>query len=174
MIHLKNNKFGFTLIEVLFSTAIVGVVLIPIYALQGQAMGRIVKAANSVQRMLTGFNFFLEAHDAFDEKEKKIEKKSDDPYMQMSFKVEDLSGKSTLGKAFNNLKIEKASWEWQLEGKKQIDELVSIVFNPPEPEPEKEEKNEAQKPKEAASGDAQKGAVASQTGAQKAPAGGKK
>lgn len=162
MIHSKNKKSGFTLIEVLFSTAIVGIVLIPVYGLQGQIMARIVKAANSAQRMFVAFDFFLDAQSKLDENEKKIEKKSDDPPMQMAFALKDIPGKSSLGKEFNNLRLEKASWEWQVDGKKRTGELVSIMFEPPKPEPEKEEKES--KGKEAASAGAQ----------QKVPAGGKK
>ena len=177
MIHSKNNKLGFTLIEVLFSTAIVGVVLIPIYGLQGQVMERIVGAANSVQRMFAAFDFFLDAQDKLGEDEKKIERKSEDPPMQMTFTVEDVSGKSTLGKMFNNLHIEKASWEWNVAGKKRSNEFITIVFEPPEPEPEKEEKDVAAvKGKEAAPGATQQkpAAAQSQTPAQATPGGAKK
>ena len=61
MIPLKNKHAGFTLIEVLLAMAIVGIVLVPIYALQGQMMARIVKMASEVHRMFVAYDFFLVA-----------------------------------------------------------------------------------------------------------------
>lgn len=177
MMNLKNKKSGFTLIEVLMSTAIVGIVLIPVYGLQGQVMERIVKMANSVQRMFAGFDFFLDAQTKLGENEKKLEKKIEDPSLQLVFKVEDISNKSTLGKEFNNLQLEHVEWEWLVEGKKRTDELVAFRFIPPEPEPEKEEKKSPDaKPKESASSAASQktGASSAQSAAQATPAGAKK
>lgn len=164
MIRLKNNKTGFTLLEVLFSIAIVGVVLIPIYALQNQVMTRIAKAAQSVRRMFVGFDFFLSAQSALDEK--KIEKKSDDPPMQMNFDLEKIPSKSDLTKSFNDIQLAKASFQWNVEGKKQTSELVAIVFTPPEPEPEKDEKE--------ATADKSKDKAGSQQATANQQAGGKK
>lgn len=176
MMNLKSKKSGFTLIEVLFSTAIVGVVLMPIYALQGQVMSRIAKAANSVQRMFVSFDFFLDAQDKANEQEKKIEKRSEDPVMQMSYKADDVTSKSPLAKTFNNLQLAKASFEWQVDGKKQSSELISIQFVPPEPEPEKEEKSEKKEQEKAPqkAGAAQSGATPAQPGALATSAGAKK
>lgn len=157
------------------STAIVGIVLIPIYGLEGQVMERIVKMAHSVQRMFAGFDFFLEAQTKLGEKEQKLEKKTEDPALELTFKVEDISGKSTLGKQFNNLRLEHVEWQWKVNGKKRTDEFVAFKFIPPEPEPEKEEKK-SDEPKKAVSSSAQQksGAGSAQPGAQKTPAGAKK
>lgn len=177
MMNLKNKKPGFTLIEVLLSTAIVGIVLIPIYGLQGQVMERIVKMAHSVQRIFAGFDFFLEAQAKLGEKEKKLEKKIDDPALELRFNVEELSGKTAIGKQFNNLQLEKVEWQWVVDGKKRTDELIALRFIPPEPKSEKEEKesSDAKGKEPASSAAAQKpGAASTQPGAQAISAGAKK
>lgn len=174
MMNLKNKKSGFTLIEVLLSTAIVGIVLIPIYGLQGRVMERIIKMAQSVQRVVVGFDFFLEAQTKLSEKEKKFEKKSEDPVLQLTFNVEDISGKSTLGKQFNNLRLEKAEWEWAVDGKKSTDELVAFTFIPPEPKPEKELPDSKAKEATSSAAPQKPGAASTQPGAQAISAGAKK
>lgn len=129
------------------ATAIVGIVLMPIYALQGQMMARIMRAAADVHRMFVAFDFFVTTQrPRNDGQEKKIEKSSDDPVIHMSFEQEDVSANSTLKKAFNNLRLEKISWHWSADGKKKKDQFTAILFEPPEPEPEKKEADEKKEP----------------------------
>ena len=43
MMHFKNHKFGFTLIEAMLSMVIVGVVLSPLFILHGVIMQRVIQ-----------------------------------------------------------------------------------------------------------------------------------
>lgn len=139
MIHSKNRRSGFTLIEVLFAVAMVGVILIPIYALQGQIMSRIIKTAGAVQRIMTGFSFFLEGNIALERKEKTIEKRDEASGMYMHFTQEAVKEKSQIGKAFDRMFERKAAMQWTVGGKKQTQDLIAFHFEPPEPPKEKEE-----------------------------------
>ena len=97
--------------------------------------------------------------------------------MHMTFEQEELESKSTLKKTFDCLIQEKVSWQWSVDGKKKTDSFISILFEPPEPEPEKgqeqaESKKEAEKKPPAAEQKA--GPAGAKPEAQKAATGVKK
>ena len=168
MIHFKNKNAGFTLIEVLMAIAIVGIVLVPIYALQERMMQRIAKVAGDMHRMFVVYDFFVTTQRPTNEKQTKINKESQDPIMRMSYEQEKASSRSSLQKNFNNLFIEKVSWQWMENGRKKKDSFISVHFEPPEPKPEKKQE-ESEKKKDS------KATSVSQAGtSQKAAPGGKK
>ncbi len=149
MIHSKNN--GFTLIEVLMATAMVGIVLTPIYSIQSSVMDRVFNMTQAVQRMFVAFDFFLEAQKDEDDDKKKITKKSDDPVMDLTYEIVDMPKDSELHKSFNNLYIEKTTWQWQGGRGKKSNVFINILFEPPEPEKKKEEGKQEALKKEASS-----------------------
>lgn len=132
MIHSKNN--GFTLIEVLLATAIVAIVLTPIFSLQSSTLERIKKMAESVQRMFVAYDFFLDTQkDDSDQDKKQVTKKHEDPLMDLTYEIIDVPKGSKLSKEFNNLYIEKATWQWKETSGKKIETFLNVLFEPPEP-----------------------------------------
>ncbi len=164
MIHSKNN--GFTLIEVLMATAMVGIVLTPIYSIQSSVMDRVFNMTQAVQRMFVAFDFFLEAQKDESDDKKKVTKKSDDPVMDLAYEIVDIPKDSELHKSFNNLYIEKTTWQWQDRRRKRSNVFINILFEPPEPEKKKDEESSDAK-KEAQNKDAKSPAQSEQKGGKK-------
>ncbi|MEX0848691.1 MAG: prepilin-type N-terminal cleavage/methylation domain-containing protein [Candidatus Dependentiae bacterium] len=146
MIHSKSN--GFTLIEVLLAMTLVGVVLTPIYSLQNTVFTRVLKMVNAVERMFVAYDFFLDEENVLRQnrkkkkEQKKITKKIDDPSTELIYEVQDVPKDSALQKNFNNLYIEKTTWDWQEGNKKRSDQFINILFEPPMPK-KQEKKDEA-------------------------------
>lgn len=137
MIRLKNKK-GFTLIEVLLAVAIIGIVLGPIYILQGTVFDRVIRAAESVDRMLVAYDFFIYVKDG---DEDMVKKNVSDPLTDLVYEKREPLKSSMLAKEFNHLFIKKVSWSWKYQDTPYSDALIDISFIPPE------EKEESEQPK---------------------------
>jgi prepilin-type N-terminal cleavage/methylation domain-containing protein len=171
MIHSKNN--GFTLIEVLLAMALVGVVLTPIYSLQNSIFNQVLKMANAVDRMFVAYDFFLDVQNEADEKDqKKITRKIDDPSTELIYEIQDVSKDSVLQKDFNNLYIEKITWDWQDGNKKRSNQFINVLFEPPAPKKQEKEDEAEDKASSSKQGD-QNNEKQKQEGKQPIP-GGKK
>lgn len=154
MIRLKNRS-GFTLIEVLLAVAIMGIVLGPIYILQGAVFDRVIRAAGSVDRMLAAYDFFVDVKKG---DEDHIKKTISDPHADLIYEKKEPSKGSVLAKEFNHIYIEKLSWHWKYKDTSYSDVLVDIAFVPPEekeePEEAKQKPEDQKKPSSVASADA--------------------
>ncbi len=146
MIHLK-DKPGFTLIEVMLATALVGIALGPIYYLQGTIFNRVLRMTQVVERMFIAYDYFLDMHKqkASGAQQKRLAKKVADPATELTYEIKELASNSVLKTEFNHLYIEKVTWKWSLLGVSYDDVLVNIVFEPPK---EKKEQEEKEQPKE--------------------------
>lgn len=160
MIHLK-NKAGFTLIEVLLAVAIMGIVLGPIYILQGAVFDRVIRAAESVDRMLVAYDFFVDVKEG---DEDVVKKTIDDPATDLVYEKKESSKESVLAKEFNHIYIEKLSWHWKYKDTSYSDLLVDIAFIPPEekeeveqPQDKKSQKPDGQKKPQPAGAEKKKG-----------------
>lgn len=136
MIRLKNKR-AFTLIEVLLALAIAGVVLGPLYFAQGTMVNRIMKIAESVQRLFMAYDFF--AYESFDEGKEVVTQDVADPKTKFMFQEMPLSQKSFMVTQFNHMKMQKISWNWTYLDAKQHDQFVIGFFDPPEKKEEKQE-----------------------------------
>lgn len=141
MIHSK-NKAGFTLIEVMLATLIVGVVLGPIYLLQGTVFKRVVRMADSVERMLITYDYFIDVQKG---DEDVVSETVKDPQTEIKYERKQSSPGSALTKEFNHLLVDKISWHWNELDMPYSEAFVSIVFAPPE---EKEEAPQQEESKE--------------------------
>jgi prepilin-type N-terminal cleavage/methylation domain-containing protein len=128
MIHSR-NKTGFTLIEMLLAVAIIGIVLGPLYILQGTVFDRVVRMAESVDRMLIAYDFFVEVKD---DDEHVVKKAITDPLTDIVYEKKEPQKSSVLAKEFNHLFIKKISWSWKYKDTSYNDELIDISFIPPE------------------------------------------
>jgi prepilin-type N-terminal cleavage/methylation domain-containing protein len=130
MIHFK-NKNGFTLIEVLFATVIMGLVLSALFATQATIFENMLKTQSHLTRIYAAENFMYDARMASQEKSPfTFEKKIEDP--PTSFKYESTSSKKKSSlKNFNDLEFEQVTIEWQDLGKtKKKDTVVSFIYKP--------------------------------------------
>ncbi len=148
----RTGKPGFTLIEVMLATALVGVALGPIYMLQNTVFDRVMRMAESVQRMFVAYDFFLDTQKqkAAGAQQKRFTKKIPDPKTELIYEIKELPRGSVLKTEFDHLYIEKVTWNWSILGTSYDDVLVNIVFEPPKEKKEKEEKEPATKDKDKA------------------------
>lgn len=153
-----NNKSGFTLIEVLLATALVGIALGPIYFLQNTMFNRVMRKAEEIERMFIAYDFFLsqpKKEPSAKIEPKKVSKTVDHPKTQLTYEIKDVPKDSVLYKDFEHLYIEKVSWTWSVLGTSYNDVFVHIVFEPPskkeaqEPE-QKEQQGTKEEPKKSA------------------------
>jgi prepilin-type N-terminal cleavage/methylation domain-containing protein len=141
MIHLK-VKHAFTLIEVLITMAIIGITFGPIYFAQGTIFKRIVNSVAAVERMFVAYDFFVDKQRDDEIGDKRVIEKKDDPKTEMAYQMSPVAKESMLSKTCNHLFVQKASWKWQDLKMLHQDVFVSIIFNPP---PKEEQKEQAQK-----------------------------
>jgi len=147
-----NNKSGFTLIEVLLATALVGIALGPIYFLQNTMFNRVMRKAEEIERMFIAYDFFLgqpKKDPSAKIEPKKVSKTVDHPKTQLTYEIKDVPKDSALYKDFEHLYIEKVSWAWSVLGTSYNDVFVRIIFDQPSKKEEKEpEQKEQQGAKE--------------------------
>jgi prepilin-type N-terminal cleavage/methylation domain-containing protein len=132
----KENRSGFTLIEVLLAVAIIGIVLGPIYILQGTVFDRVMRVAGSVDRMLFAYDFFVDVKNGDDDHVKETIK---DPFTDLVYEKKEPQKSSVLAKEFNHIYIKKLSWHWKYQDTSYSDVLVDFAFIPPEEKKEPEE-----------------------------------
>ncbi len=125
----KENRSGFTLIEVLLAVAIVGIVLGPIYILQSTVFERVVRSAGAVDRMLAAYDFFVDAQNGDEDNVKETIR---DPETDMTYAKKEPEKSSILAKEFNHIYIKKLSWHWKYQEMSYGDVLVYFAFIPPE------------------------------------------
>lgn len=131
MIRFKNNRYGFSFIEAILAIAIVGLVLTPLFLLQGNVIRRVGQWSRYMQRIYKAKNFFIESQRAIspDTRQVMLEKKIDDPEAVLKYKIRKVASKSSLRK-FKNILVEQVALEWEQEGVKRQDKLVSFLFKP--------------------------------------------
>jgi len=133
MIHFKNHKNGFTLIEVLISLAITGVVLAPVFMLHEMIMNRVNRSSKEFEYMLLGKNFLYTAR-----------QKQEAQAQEFSLEKTELSGDATLRYSLENGVNQKSSLaslpglhrevvavSWTELGNKKQDRLVTFVYKTP-------------------------------------------
>lgn len=142
------NKSGFTLIEVMLATALVGVTLGPIYILQGTVFDHVMRMAEEVQRMFIAYDYFLDIQKqkATGAQQKRFTKTIQDPKTELIYEIKELPRNSALKEGFEHLYIEKVTSKWSILGTSYDDTLVNVVFEPPKEKKEQEEKEQPPKP----------------------------
>jgi prepilin-type N-terminal cleavage/methylation domain-containing protein len=127
----SRNKKGFTLGEVLIAVTIIGLVMTPIYVLEGRTYRAILNATHRLERFIIGTVFMTQTGI---EKEKEphsvVEKKSARPAMNMRYQMMEVPKESLL-KDVKNLYLERVTLTWQ-EGKKKMEETIVMFHHRPE------------------------------------------
>lgn len=124
MIH-SENKQGFTLIEAILSTVIIGVTITALLSSQGVMLFSIEVLSNQYSRLLLAKNILYQTRL---QGKKSTESTVDNPATTIKYSQEKASG--TIGKQFKDLYKEKVVYEWTEGRNKRSDEIVSFIFNP--------------------------------------------
>jgi prepilin-type N-terminal cleavage/methylation domain-containing protein len=129
MIRSKNNT-GFTLIEVLFAMAIIGIVLTPLIINQGNLLRWVARQSAVLYRTYLGEQFMIDSYIKFeqDNRQRSITKRVEDPEITLIFRIEQAS--PAIKKLFRNTYTQKVTIEWEEVGTKYSDKLVTFLFLP--------------------------------------------
>lgn len=130
MIHFK-NKNGFTLIETLLALAIMAMMLLPIYLLQGSAVRNTYRYARQVERIMQAKLFLIDTAitNIKESKNLSFDKKIKDPATDLKFEQKKIGENSVL-KKFNNLMMQQVNISWTENRVRKSDALVTFVFRP--------------------------------------------
>lgn len=135
MMNFKNRR-GFLLLEAVFATFVVGLIMGPLFISQNNILMYLSSGLAQLQRFYIAKDFLLQTVVQQNNEEKphnSVEKKNEDLVVNMIFTREPVSAKSSL----KDIKyLEKAQvkfgWEWANKG---FSDTVSIIlFRPPKEE----------------------------------------
>lgn len=139
MIHFKNHKRGFTLLEVMAAMIVAALILGPIFNLFSGTMNRIRNASRKLDRIVMGKTFLYETHLAQKKtksNETGIEKKIDDPESTMRYEIMPVSERSSLA-GIEGLQREEILISWSDVHGDHTDTLVAFVYKRPKSKPVK-------------------------------------
>lgn len=133
MMHFKQHKQGFTLIEVLLALSVASIVLIPVFTVQGRIIKQIVLYADQLQALFFGQSFFneqrLEALINKNDPYARAEKKIVQPELTLTYVRKKAEPGSSLTK-LDNIYLEQTTIQWtDIDGPQQ-EMLVSCLFQP--------------------------------------------
>lgn len=131
MLVSKNDSSGFTLIEVLLSVAIVGLVLTPILMVQSMTIRNTGKRARIVDRTFAAKKFLIDSEVALapDADESSSEKKIANPAMTLRFDLTKPAEGSSI-KKFKFIKRATVTSAWVDQTGRHQDRLVTFLFRP--------------------------------------------
>ncbi len=134
MIYFKNRN-GFTLIEVMITLGIIGLVLTPVFVLQSTTMRVMGQYSQQLVRVLAGQVFFgqMQMQRAINPDIEKETKKIDDPESTFEYSFADIDQKSTLAN-FKDVGLQEVVIKWHSLWGPEEDTLVSFVYDPEEQE----------------------------------------
>ena len=130
MIHFKNSTVGFTLIEVLFAMAIIGMVLTTLFLNQSSLIQLVARRSNWLYRIYAGEQFMVASYIKFeqDNQQRSGTKQIDDPETTLNFRITDPP--SVLKKRFHDMFTNSVKIEWEENKVKYSDNLVTFLFLP--------------------------------------------
>jgi prepilin-type N-terminal cleavage/methylation domain-containing protein len=135
MIHFKNRKYGFTLIEALLSMMIIGVVLAPLFLLHGVIMQRVNKYSQQLNALLWGKQLLYEARQKQEPEAQEfiLDKKIEEYAATLKYTLDrGIDPKSSLA-SYVGLHKEMVSVVWtDHQGTQRHEELITYVYKQPE------------------------------------------
>ncbi len=126
--HCKSEA-GFTLIEAMIAVAIIGIILVPMFLLQGTILQEVGRRSHELRRMFFARQFFSEARQKQSENaiEYALEKKEENPPTLLAYTLGSIPKNSSLKDTYN-LYIERVTATEQ--GERFGQKLVHFVFKP--------------------------------------------
>lgn len=134
----NNIKTGFTLIEAVMAVLVLGISFTVIFAFQSNLLKRVFSTHDFVLRAIYIKNFFVNT-DLENTYEKDINKKIDDPALELNYTSKDVNTIKALEK-FKNVLIEKSEFSWNSIFGKRKEIFITFKFNPKEQENKSEKK----------------------------------
>ena len=135
MMHFKNHKFGFTLIEAMLSMVIVGVVLSPLFILHGVIMQRVNRSSQQLYALLWGKQLLCEARQKQepDAQTFTLDKKKEELSAILKYTLDNgVDAKSALS-PYVGLHREIISIVWtDQQGIQKREELITYIYKQPE------------------------------------------
>jgi len=134
MIHFKNHKYAFTLIETLFALTIAGIALAPIFIMYATISNRVNRFAREFEMLLIGKNMFFEARKKQDPQahEFSLERKADDSDATLKYILEQSEAKQSIFGELVGLHKEIVTISWVEDDKKKQEKLISYIYKKPE------------------------------------------
>ena len=134
MMHSRNNQLGFTLIEVLLSLAIIGMVLTPIFLIQSLVLRRTSAGARQFTRLIAAKDFLVDQQfeNIQETNTATAEQKITNPPTTLLFTSKKLPENSAL-KKFKHIMVDTVTMQWTEQNKKRQENLVTFMFKPEEP-----------------------------------------
>lgn len=134
MIHFKNHKKGFTLVEVILSLAITGIVLTPIFMMHEMIMNRVGRSSKAFEILLLCKNLLYEARQKQgpDAQDFSLNKTEIDFDTKLTYSLEkSINQKSSLA-SLPGLHAEMVMASWTEQDKKKQDRLITFIYKKPE------------------------------------------
>ncbi|HLC06570.1 MAG TPA: type II secretion system protein [Candidatus Babeliales bacterium] len=134
MIHFKNHKRGFTLIECLLAMMITGLALTPIFILHSMIMQRVGRSSRKYDFIVLCKNVLYEARQKQEPEAQSFsfEKKEVDFDTTLTYSLEKgIDQKSSLA-LLSGLHKEVVNISWTEAGQKKQEQLVTFVYKKPE------------------------------------------
>ncbi len=130
MIRSRNSTTGFTLIEVLFAMAIIGLALTPLIINQSNLLRWVARQSTLLYRTYLGEQFMIDSYIKFeqDNRQRSARKQVEDPETTLIFRIEESS--PAIKKLCRNIYTQKVTVEWEEAGTKYTDKLITFLFLP--------------------------------------------
>ncbi|MDP3889132.1 MAG: prepilin-type N-terminal cleavage/methylation domain-containing protein [bacterium] len=130
MIHSKNSS-GFLLIEVLISIAIIGILVTPLFILQGTVFQQVSQMSQRLHRLFFAEHFLIETRRSVqdDVRQFTLEKKEENPATVLNYTVGPLEKKSSLA-TIPGLLLERVVIQEPKKKPPSVDTIVTFLFKP--------------------------------------------
>lgn len=134
MIHSKNHKSGFTLIEVMLAMMIAALTLTPVFMMYAAIIARVGKSSRAYEYILLCKNFLSEARQKqeAEAQEFSLEKKDVDFDAMLTYSLEKGISQTSVFKSLQGIHREIITVSWQENGQKKQEQLIAFVYKKPE------------------------------------------
>jgi hypothetical protein len=132
------NRNGFLLLEALFATVIVGMIMGPLFMTQNSILTHLSSGFAQVERLFVAKHFLIQTVITCKEmqgSEKSLEKKEINPETNMIFTLEPIPKESSLSKV-KNIFLAKVQFSWIIWASSGRSDTVCVVKYIPPPPPE--------------------------------------
>ncbi len=129
-----NSSLGMTIIEVLFSIMIIGMVLSAALNLQNTSLRSVVRLSGRLMRLFAAENRLVEIHqDQMQKKEVAVSTVLETPPTTLEYTQKKLPKKSALS-SLKNLKSEIVTLRFATQRGEETDSFVALIYKPEEKE----------------------------------------
>lgn len=124
----KKSLNGMSLMEVMFALAIAGLILTPIFITQGSSLSQVYAKSYTIRCLIKAQEVLYKSEIAsLTEEPIKEEQAFSNPNMRIRYSISEPMKESALA-AFDNISLQKLTWEWEYDREKQHDTLVTLVY----------------------------------------------